>query len=192
MPCDLSKVTDVIQIILTIISILVAVWIPFKIKWEQEYSSLLDFYRSLDYAIAFQGVIQFFFNDCGRDMSRVKAEYKRRFIEEVENKSGNINKENCLHFQRRVLAQFFWQLNECAKSFSIGKCRVANDFTNAEAKLLKILIYMGQAIDGDPLLYKDISSDALSPKPAHLKGQNKSLGQLYQILKKSKRFMGGR
>ena len=136
MPCDLSKVTDVIQTVLTIISILVAIWIPNKIKWEQEYSSLLDFYRSLDYAIAFQGVIQFFFNDCGRDMSRVKTEYKRRFIEEVESKPGDIDKENCLHFQRRVLAQFFWQLNECAKSFSIGKRRVTNDFTNAEAKRL--------------------------------------------------------
>ena len=83
----------------------------------------------------------------------------------------------------------FWQLNECAKSFLIGKRRVTNDFTNAEAKLLKILIYMGQAIDDDPLLYKDISSDALSPKPARLKGQNKSLGQLCQILKQSRRFM---
>ena len=180
-----------ITYIVPLATLVATIWIPNKIKWEQEYSSLLDFYRSLDYAIAFQGVIQFFFNDCGRDMSRVKTEYKRRFIEEVENKPGNINKENCLHFQRRVLAQFFWQLNECAKSFSIGKRRVTNDFTNAEAKLLKILIYMGQAIDDDPLLYKDISSDALSPKPAHLKGQNKSLGHLYQILKQSKRFMGG-
>ncbi len=93
---------------------------------------------------------------------------------------------------RTRICQNWWEIFLNKKSFSIGKRRVTNDFTNAEAKLLKILIYMGQAIDDDSLLYKDISSDALFPKPAHLKGQNKSLGHLYQILKQSKRFMGGR
>ena len=86
--------------------------IPYRIAWEQQYSSLLEEYRSLDFAIALQGVIQFFTKDCAGDMDRVKAEYKNRFIKEIENTPGKIDKENCLHFQRRLLAQFFWQLNQ--------------------------------------------------------------------------------
>ena len=95
------------------------------------------------------------------EQSLLQSEYKRRFINEIENKSGDINKDNCLHFQRRLLAQFFWQLNECSKHHYIGKKRILQDFTNAEAKLLKILIYMGEAIETDPLLFKNISSSAL-------------------------------
>lgn len=53
----------------------VAIWIPKKIRWEQQYSSLLDEYRGFDYAIAYQGVVQFFCNDCGQDMSRIKPEH---------------------------------------------------------------------------------------------------------------------
>ena len=179
---------------LPIISIIVAIWIPFKIKWEQQYSSLMDSYRSMDYAIAYQGIVEFFVNECGNDVSLIPIVYKKRFVEEITNCKGKINKDNCLHFQRRLLAQFFWQLNECAKSFSIGKGRVARDFTNAEAKLLKILIYIGQAIENDEsgLLFKDISCPDLVKSPSSLKGQNKGLSQLYNILKRSKRFMDAR
>ena len=65
------------------------------------------------------------------------------------------------------------------------------DFTSSEAKLLKILVYIGEAIDNDEsgTLYKSIATSAIMKKPEHLKGENKSLGQLYQVLSKSKRFM---
>ncbi|MBO4508626.1 MAG: hypothetical protein J5747_08295 [Spirochaetaceae bacterium] len=182
------ETSDLIQIILFIISIAVAIWIPIKLSWEQQYSSLLDEYRSFDYAIALQGVIQFFVKECGNDADLIKERYKDRFIKEVENKTGTIDKENCLHFQRRLLAQFFWQLNECSKRFRIGKRRIRNDFTKSEAKLIKILIYMGYAIEEDPFLYKDISSSALVKKPSHQRGQNKGLSEIYQILKNSKRY----
>lgn len=181
--------SDIIQMILTFFSIIVAIWIPHRIAWEQQYSSLLAEFRGLDYAIAYQGVIQFFTRDCGSDMERVKTEYKRRFIDEIENKRGDIKKENCLHFQRRLLAQFFWQLNECSKPFRIGKKRISRDFTRSEAKLIKILIYMGQAVEEDSTLYKDISSSALVKKPAHFHGQNKGLSEIYQVFKNSKRYM---
>lgn len=183
------ETSDVIQIILTIIALLVAIRIPYRIAWEQQYSSLLEEYRSLDFAIALQGVIQFFTKDCAGDMDRVKAEYKKRFIKEIENNPGKIDKENCLHFQRRLLAQFFWQLNQCAKPGRIGRKRIIGDFTKSEAKLIKILIHMGQAIEEDPVLYKDLSSSALVKKPSHLRGQNKGLSELYQILRNSKRYM---
>lgn len=48
---------------------------------------------------------------------------------------------------------------------------------------------MGQAIEEDSVLYKDLSSSALVKKPSHLRGQNKGLCELYQILRNSKRYM---
>ena len=188
--CDsLSLVSIIKDWLIPILTLSATICIPKRIHWEQMYSSLLDDYRSLDYANAFQGVIQFFVNECGNDVERIKTAYKKRFIAEVETKSGSINKDNCLHFQRRILAQFFWQLNLCSKSIWIGKRRVMKDFTSSEANLLKILIYMGYAIDGDSLLYKDISSLARVKNPAYIKGLNKSLGELYHLLKKSNRFI---
>ena len=186
------EISDVVSSILTIIGIIIAIWIPHKIKWEQLYSSLLDEYRSLDYAIALQGVIEFFTTECKNDVNQIEAKYKAHFINEITNRKGEIDKENCLHFQRRLLAQFFWQLNQCANSFAIGKKRVARDFTSSEAKLIKILIFIGETIDSDEtgLLYKDISSDECVRKTEHYKGQNKSLAKIYHILKKSRRFIG--
>jgi hypothetical protein len=178
-----------IQILISIITLVFTIWIPIKVSWEQQYSSLLDEYRGYDYAIAYQGIVQFFVNECGNDMERVKEAYKRRFLQEIENKPGNINKENCLHFQRRLLAQFFWQLNECANSHVIKKSRIARDFTKGEAKLIKILIYMGEAVENDEIMFKDISSSAIVKKPEHIRGQNRSLSELYQLLKNSKRYL---
>lgn len=183
--CNLNTI---VTYILPFFTLYFAIRIPIKLSWEQQYSSLLDEYRSFDFAIALQGVIQFFVNECGNDVDLIKEKYKERFKKEIENNLDNINKENCLHFQRRLLAQFFWQLNECSKRFRIGKRRIRNDFTKSEAKLIKILIYMGYAIEEDPILYKDISSSAIVKKPSHQKGQNKGLSEIYQILKNSKSY----
>ena len=98
---------EFVTYILPFITLFFAIQIPYKLSWEQQYSSLLEEYRSFDYAIALQGVIQFFVKECGNDVDFIKEKYKERFIKEVENKTGNIDKENCLHFQRRLLAQFF-------------------------------------------------------------------------------------
>lgn len=183
---------DTVTLIVASLTLIATIWIPHRIKWEQMYSSLLDEYRSLDYAIAFQGIIEFFVTECNNDVTKIESKYKEHFIAEITNCKGNINKENCLHFQRRLLAQFFWQLNQCANSFAIGKKRVARDFTSSEAKLIKILICMGEAIDNDEagVLYKDISSDERVRKTERYKGQNKSLAEIYHVLEKSKRFIG--
>ena len=181
-------VVQIIQIVLSGLTLIFTILIPFIIKWEQLYSSLLDEFRGFDYAIAYQGVVQFFVNECNSDMDQVKEAYKTRFLNEIETEDPeNIKKENCLHFQRRLLAQFFWQLNKCAKCPLIRKSRIAKDFSKSEAKLLKILIYMGQGIEEDEMLYKDISSSAILKNANNLKGQNKSLREIYDVLKKSKR-----
>ena len=81
----------VIQTICSVLSIfiacltLVVTWIiPKKIAWNQMYSNLISEYRSYDFAIAVQGIIEFFAIDCKSDTSKIKEKYK----EEIDIKIG--------------------------------------------------------------------------------------------------------
>lgn len=103
--------------------------------------------------------------------------------------NGKNTIEKTLHYQKRILTQFFHELALCSKSPFIGKHRVQKDFTNSEAKIMKILFLMNKTVDENPLLYKDISSDFRMPPPNKGKGMNKDLAYLYSILKQSGRFM---
>lgn len=104
------ELSDIISSILALIGIITAIWIPNKIKWEQLYASLVEEERSFDFGIALQGIIEFFVVECKNDVNNIKPLYRKHFEDEITNKKGKIDKENCLHFQRRLLGQFFWQL----------------------------------------------------------------------------------
>lgn len=106
--------------------------------------------------------------------------------------------ELCLHYQRRMLAQFFYQLDLCAGSgfLYIKKKRIRRDFTQSEANMVRILILMGKAIekdekDGDGILWKNINCDYHVRPPKYEKGMNTYLCDLYKLLKKAERFMEG-
>ncbi len=186
---DTPDILSLIQIIVGVAACAIAIYIPEKIKWEQRYSQLLSDYRSYDVAAAVQGLVQFFVNDCNRDASKIKREYERHFKNEVENASSVSNDQN-LHYQRRLLNAYFYELNECAKRrFLIGKRRVGRDFTKNEANILKILYFMNRAGEESGLIFKDISTDERVPKSRRLKGMNKAIAQVYEILKDSKSYM---
>ena len=62
---------DIIQSISGVLAVIFAIYIPEKIKQEQRYSQLLSDYRGYDFAVAVQGVIQFFTKDCKSDVERI-------------------------------------------------------------------------------------------------------------------------
>lgn len=64
-------IMDIIQSISGVLAVIFAIYIPEKIKWEQRYSQLLSDYRGYDFAVAVQGVIQFFTKDCKSDVERI-------------------------------------------------------------------------------------------------------------------------
>lgn len=194
---ELSDILSLTQIVVSIFACAIAIYIPEKIKWEQRYSQLLSDYRGYDVAAAIQGIVQFFVNDCKRDVSKIKGEYERHFKIEIENAGkGNfpansrINNDQNLHYQRRLLNAYFFELNECAKRrILIGKKRVGCDFTKNEACIIKILYFMNLAVGESDLIFKDISTDEHIPKSRSLKGMNKAIAQVYEILKDSKSYM---
>lgn len=170
----------IIQTILSVLALIAAVYIPEKIKWEQTYSALLSDYRGYDFAAAVQGIIDFFVVNCKRDIERIPLEYNR-----VAANSSCLSNDQNLHFQRRLLAQFYWQLNECSKSFFIGKKRVKKDFfSRKEANLLRIIYFMDKAIDDDEngVLFKEISSFEHVPKNHKKKNMNSAIAEMYYLL----------
>lgn len=174
---------DILQMILSVLTLLVAIYIPEKIKWEQIYSGLLSDYRGYDVGAAIQGVIDFFVDRCNKNVEEIPYRYKDIIKSQ---KIKNPSNEKNLHFQRRLLAQFYWQLYECVKSPFIGKRRVKKDFfSKKEANLMRILYYMDKAIDEDEsgILYKDISSFEHVPK-SKKKNMNSAIAKMYYILGK--------
>ena len=188
--CLMQKIADntldIIQIALSVVACVFAWFIPKRIMWEQSYSSLLSDYRSYDFGIAVQGIVEFFAIDCKSDVKNIKREYERRFredIKEIREKSPEL----CLHYQRRLLAQFYYQLDLCARSPFIGKRRVRRDFTSREADIVRLLYLMGSAVNESGVLFKDISCDERVPRSA--RGLSRSLADIYRVLKESKPYM---
>lgn len=212
-------VCAVISVVLAIIAGVLAWFIPKKIMWEQSYSTLIADYRSYDFAIAVQGIVEFFAVDCKSNVDKIKEEYERRFVRDMygldldkdlngkfsvekvkeklnEKKTAGAEKciepnqkspELCLHYQRRLLAQFYYQLDLCANSHFIRKKRIYRDFTKGETNLVRLLFLMDRAVDGSDVLFKDISCDERVPRKA--KGMNHYLCDIYRVLKNSKPYM---
>ena len=205
---EIQMITGILQTILAAIACALAWIIPKRIMWEQTYSSLIHDYRSYDFAVAVQGIVEFFSIECQNSVKRIPLEYKKRFLSDIYGlqntqintledlqknaKSLNFNQESpeaCLHYQRRLLAQYFYQLDLCARSIFIGKRRVTKDFTQGEAHLIRILFLIDNAIDESEILKKDISCDFRMPRHEHIRGMNTYLSHIYSVIRKSKPYM---
>lgn len=207
------QISDLIKIALSVIACVLAWFIPKRIMWEQTYSSLMSDYRSYGFGIAVQGIVEFFAVDCKYDVKKIKEEYERRFVKDVygldldsdlngkfrleivreklkgHDSTGIREKspELCLHYQRRLLAQFYYQLDLCARTPFIGKRRVHRDFTSRESNIARLLYLMGEAVSESDVLFKDISCDERVPRSA--KGLSRYLADIYHVLKASKPYM---
>ena len=178
---------DCISILIAFATLLVTISIPIQIMKFQRYLNLMPTYMGFDVANAQKGVIDFFHDDCNCDVERIPVEYKRRFLHDF-NPNNHIDKIDILHYQRRLLNDFFFELEKCRESSWILKRWIERNWTSSEAWVVKILIFMNAAVDNDPELYKDISSIKHAPMPK-TKGLNKHLEKFYDFLRHGKRWM---
>lgn len=160
---------DLLQIISFVVSffaLLAAIFIPKRIMWHQIFADLNEQYFSVEFGQAVKGVCDFFTDRCDNDVEKIEKEYWKRYendfkFEKME-KNGCANQldfKNTLHFQRRLLAQFYFLLDECAGFGRVGKKTVKQFYFKSEIDLLKILFYMNIASKNNPKIYKDISTD---------------------------------
>ena len=184
---------NLIQTIFSTLACFLAWFIPRKISWEQRYSQLLADYRGYDFGAAVMGIIIFFNKSCHNDVNQIEKEYTAIFKKQFGNQLNKnyafdkyVSNEQNLHLQRRILTQFYWDLDQCATSHFISKKRIQRDFTTKEANLLKILYYMNDASQADGI-YMDIKTDdRLTPNPQSI---NKYIKHIYNILKDAKPYV---
>lgn len=77
---DISNIIGIIQIVFAVIACVLAWFIPKRIMWEQKYSSLSDDYRSYDFAVAVQNIIEFFVITCKSDIENIPKNMKSAFL----------------------------------------------------------------------------------------------------------------
>lgn len=177
---------DCISLFIAFLTLIATIWIPHKIKWEQLYQQLLSEYRSHDFGVAIMEIGMFFHDDCNNDVSNIPEKYAERFRHDFYEDKKNTAKEHNLHYQRRLLTQFYYQLDLCAKSFSIGKKRIQRDFSSKESDLLKIVFYMNET-SGSPEIFIDIKTyDRIGNVK---KGINTYIKHIYSILKQSPNYV---
>ncbi len=179
------EISDFITIFLSIFTLIATIWIPHKIKWEQLYQQLLSEYRSHEFGVAIMEIGKFFHNECGNDVENIPGKYAERFSKEVSNEFDK-ETEHVLHYQRRLLTQFYYQLDLCAKSIFIGKRRVQRDFSSKESDLLKIVFYMNEACLNSDVFIDIRTSDRIGSAK---KGMNSYINHVYSILKESPAYV---
>ncbi len=185
----IKDIISIIQTAVAIVACILAIWIPKKISWEQLYSNLLIDYYSYDFGAAIMGIVYFFNKDCNNDIDRIQTEYVKKIKELFKNNTvvnKDVPNDQNLYYQRRLLTQFYYQLDLCARSHFIGKKRIQRDFSSKEANLLKILFYMNKATES-PEIFMDISTDDRLPK--NPKGINSYIKHIYSVLKDTPNYI---
>ena len=185
----IELIMDVIQIIISVIAFIFAVYIPIRIMKFQRYTNLSAIYMSFDFAHSFQSVIEFFYKDCECNVDKIPEEYYQRYYSDIEKlKAGKIDKEDVLHYQRRMRVDYFYELESCRTSSKRLNKMVKKDWTTAEAYVSRILICMNKAVDDNPDIMMDISSIKYQYVPK-VKGVSEYLNRLYNELKTEKKWM---
>lgn len=192
--CSTWSQADIIQTILAAFACMLTILIPVKISWEQRYSQLLADYRGYDFGAAVMGITMFFHKNCKNDVNLIQKEYKKIFDAQFDNQLKQnsqkhlyiVSNDQNLHFQRRLLTQFYWDLDQCASSIFIRKKRIRKDFTSKEANLLKILYYMNDAAVTDGIFMDITTDDRLTPNAQSI---NKYIKHIYNVLKYAKPYV---
>lgn len=185
------QLKGIISIVISVATLVFTICIPLQIMKFQRYTNLMATYESFEFAHAFQCVIDFFYKDCDCDVERIPEEYKKCFVADFKKlnyEKENFDITNVLHYQRRLLNDYFLELEMCRESSWILKNKIRKDWTTSEAYVCKILVYMNKAVDEDPELFKDISSIKYSKMP-RIKGLSEYLIKFYNALRKESRNM---
>lgn len=180
--------TDWLSVIIAFITLIVTISIPVQIMKFQRYTGLMSTYMSFDFAHALQSVIKFFYKDCSSDIERIPEEYKKRFDSDFTGKEKDNGVENILHYHRRLLNDFFLELEMCRESSWVLRRKIRKDWTVNEAYVCKILIYMNKAVEEDPEMFMDISSVKYERMPK-VKGLNEYLSRFYNTLRRESKSM---
>lgn len=186
------KLTDILSIVISLITLLVTFSIPIQIMKFQRYTGLMSTYMSHEFGHAFQSVINFFYDECDCDVEKIPAKYKERYYKDFgklnDGNGGVFDVHDVLHYHRRLLNDYFLELEMCRESSIFLRRRIHKEWTTSEAWVVKILIYMNKTVSSDSELFKDISGIKREKMPKTI-GLSKHLEHFYNALKTEQRDM---
>ena len=177
-----------ISVVISFVTLIVTIFIPIQIMKFQRYTGLMSTYMSFEFAHAFQSVISFFYKDCCCDVEKIAEEYKKRFNSDFDEMAKKSEKSDILHYQRRLLNDYFVELEMCRESSWVLRQKISKDWTTSEAYVCKILVYMNKAVDEDPEMFMNISSIKYERMPK-VKGLCEYLTRFYKALCKASEKM---
>lgn len=180
-----------ISVVIAFITLIVTICIPIQIMKFQRYTNLMSTYMSMEFAHAFQSIIEFFYKNCACDVEKIPYEYEKRYkedFEELKDKNSNKSVDSVLHYQRRLLNDYFLELEMCRESSWLLRQKIKRDWTASEAYVSRILICMNKVVDDNPDIMMDISSIKHQYVPK-VKGVSEYLNRLYNELKVEKKWM---
>ena len=186
---DASSPVAVAALALAALTLLVAVLalcaaraIPKKIMINQRFMSLTEQYRSPEMGFAVYCIFKFYKEDCGDNPDRIEEKYVARFRKEIEEPmkkgAGGVDPSKTLHFQKRLVAYYFWDLArlyfESRFPASLGKKRLLQMVEPSERKLISLVLQMGEASEKCFAKCENIADPPDSDVP-----MNQSLKRLY-------------
>jgi phosphate/sulfate permease len=172
---------DVINVVVGIVAITIAWFIPHKVAVNQIYAGLIAEYRSPVTGGAIASIIYFFIYDCDRSVDNIAEQYRKRYNQEINGKLKRhepINFSGTLHFQRRLIAQFYWDMAMLRYGCfpRLSKKRLKQFLTKNEVNILNLLLHMGCAATEYTML--DVGS--VDPAPEDTIEMNKLIYRLYK------------
>jgi hypothetical protein len=108
-----DSLLSLLTLITAILTLIMAIYIPRKIKVDQQFASLAEQYRSTEIGYAIFCIFNFYVKDCWNNPDNIREKYKERFTREITNPMANrekVDPSNTLQFQRRLVAYFYWDL----------------------------------------------------------------------------------
>lgn len=158
---------------LSIAALLVAIYIPRKIMINQIYADLLASYRTPEMGAAVLSIFHFFKYDCKENINNIEDEYIKKYNEQIDRKlkkktnkkwqrarlcknvilskiENNIDYSQTLHFQRRLVAQFYFNMASLRYDFRLvrlPKKYMEIWFRLGDKKLLSIILHMAKAAE---------------------------------------------
>jgi hypothetical protein len=191
----LDKLQLIIPTIFSMTALILAFLFPHKIMVNQIYANLVADYRSPEMGAAILAIFNFYKKDCKLNVSKIKKKYIKRYKKEVKpllkkvkkhqklQKPQKANFSNTLHFQRRMVEQFYKDMaalyfKHCCFT-RLSKNKMKDWLTKNEVKLLNLIFRM-QA----PARKVFIEVDNLPDLPENNEPNENLIRKLYDLVRK--------
>jgi hypothetical protein len=141
------------MMLLSVAALLAALYIPRKIMVDQTFSSLVTQYRSPEMGFAILSIFDFYKKNCESSPNLIEKKYMARYNREIRNpmKLGKkIDPEKTLHFQRRTIAYFYWELANLyfnSKLPGLSKKQLYQMIEKNERSLISLVLQTSGAVE---------------------------------------------